>query len=31
MIKNEPPVQKFLKLYNTIFGENETEKEEKPR
>jgi len=31
MMKDEPQVQKFLKLYSTIFGENETEKEEEPR
>jgi len=25
MSKDEPPVQKFLKLYNSIFKENEGE------
>jgi len=24
MMKDEPPIQKFLKLYSTIFGESET-------
>jgi len=30
-MKDEPPIQKFLKLYSTIFGESETKQEKEGR